>query len=96
MRKVLAAEKEYMLLEVSDGLILINNKGAYRNHTHIHDYDSGIILMHLVANEIIPNSTEDIKSLLRVVLNPLYKERLKKVLISRYRQKQKGGKRKCK
>jgi len=80
MKKHIITKGDYTLLKVADGFIVINNKGAYSNHTHVNDVSLGTVLVDLAYNQIVPSDKRTIYSLLRIVTDNIYRWELNQML----------------
>lgn len=77
----------YKILRFKRYYLVANTEGEYKNHTHIkvrsrtgeREYRICKWLIHMLDNELIPDSNYLLESAIRLTLNEQYKEQLLKV-----------------
>lgn len=65
-------DKKYTVKKNRDGYILCNNYGEYRNHGHLKKFKTCMLLIRLMENNTVPDSSYLRESVLRISVDKKY------------------------
>lgn len=86
MAKIVYKDHKYTVKENRDGYILCNNHGEYKNHGHLKKFKTCMLLIRLMENNIVPDSSYLRGSVLRISTDEKY---LTKVRVKMNKSKKK-------
>lgn len=72
MAQTVYKDKKYTVKKNRDGYILCNNHGSYRNHGHLKKFQTCMLLIRLMENNIVPDSSYLRESVLRISVDEKY------------------------
>lgn len=70
------SDEKYTVKKNRDGFILCNNHGQYENHGHFKKFTTCMLLIRLMENDIVPDSTYLRESVLRISVDNKYIEKV--------------------
>lgn len=71
------SDKKYTIKKNRDGFILCNNLGDYKNHGHFKKFNTCMLLIRLMENYIVPDSSYLRESVLRISVDDKYIQKVK-------------------
>lgn len=72
MARIVYKDNKYTVKENRDGYILCNNHGEYKNHGHLKKFQTCMLLIRLMENNIVPDSSYLRESVLRISIDEKY------------------------
>lgn len=71
------SDKKYTVKKNRDGFILCNNLGDYQNHGHFKKFNTCMLLIRLMENGTVPDSSYLRESVLRISVDEKYIQKVK-------------------
>ena len=72
MARIVYKDDKYTVKANRDGYILCNNHGEYKNHGHLKQFKTCMLLIRLMENNIVPDSPYLRESVLRISTDEKY------------------------
>ena len=82
MSKVIYRYEQFVIKDTEDGLVVVNNNGEYKHHSHVKHFEAGRAICKLAAKRKLPRSKDTyfILALIRVSKNKKYIRELEALL----------------
>ena len=82
MSKIIYRYEQFVIKDTEDGLVVVNNNGDYKHHSHVKNFESGRVICKLAAKRKLPRSRDTffINALIRVSKNKKYIRELEQIL----------------
>lgn len=82
MSKIIYRYEQFVIKDTETGLVVVNNNGDYKHHSHVKHFEAGRAICKLAAKRKLPYSKDTyfINALIRVSKNKKYIRELKQIL----------------
>ena len=76
MGKLVYQHNEYSVMKISEGYVIVNTNGEYRNHGHVKRLKTCKLIIKLIESNKVPNSDYLRGTVLRLSLDENYKNKV--------------------